>query len=330
MSSRKKTGRSFFSFALLAIGLGFVGGVLAQSYPTRTVTIINPFPGGATEIGGRVYAQKLTESLGKPFVIDYKPGAGSAIATNYVAKAPADGYTLLITSAAFTIVPATHRDLLYDPINDIAPVSLMLIKPAMLLVKPTLPIKNFEEYVAYANANPGKLNFGTTGVGGSYHMVGAWLHGATNTQATFLHYKGTTALFTDLLAGRIDVTPYSIFNGLGYVKSGKLRPIAVLGKERSGMVPGLRTVAEQGVPDFDYFSWEAIFTGGKVPKNIVATLSAEFGKIAKMPDVIQKFTGSDGSILVGSTSEVLAQHVATEINRWKRIVKDNNIDATED
>ena len=334
MSYRQTTGGRRLVLPLIAMGVvmacGFAGSAAAQAYPVKPVTIINPFPGGATEIGARVYSQKLGESLGKPFIIDYKPGAGSVIATNFVARAPADGYTLLITSAAFTIVPATRSDLPYDPFTDLAPISLTLIKPAMLLVKPELPIRNFEEYVAYARTNPGKLNFGTTGMGGAYHMVGVWLHGGTNTQATFLHYKGTSALFADLLAGRIDVTPSSIFNGLTYVKSGKLRPVAVLGKERSPMVPGLKTVAEQGLPDFDYFSWEAMFTGGKVPRSIVATLSAEFGKIAKMPDVIQKFSGSDGSILLGSNAEVLAQHVATEIGRWKKIVKDNNIVAAED
>ena len=302
----------------------------AQSYPSRPVIIINPFPGGATEIGARIYAQKLTESMGKPFIIDYKPGAGSVIATNFVAKAPPDGHTLLISSASFTISAVTHPDLPYDPIKDLAPISLTLTKPAMLMVHPSLPISNFEEYVAYARANPDALNFGTTGVGGSYHLVGAWLHGITRSSVTFAHYKGTSALFADQMAGRIHVSPASIFNGLPNVKSGKLRTVVILSKERSVLLPGVKTVAEQGFPDFDYSSWEGMFTGGAVPKNIIATLSSEFARIAKMPDVIQKFSGADGSLVVGSTAEQLRAHVVAEIDRWRKLVKDNNIRATGD
>ncbi len=315
--------------AFAATALLGAASACAQAYPSRPVVIINPFPGGATEIGARIYSQKLTESLGKPFVVDYKPGGGSVIATNFVAKAPADGHTLLISSASFTISAATHPDLPYDPIKDIAPISLTLIKPAMLMVHPSLPVNNFEEYIAYAKANPDKLNFGTTGAGGSYHLVGAWLHSLTNTQVTFAHYKGTSALFADQMAGRIHVSPSSIFNGLPHIKSGKLRAIIILSKERSSQLPGMKTVAEQGIPEFDYSSWEGMFTGGAVPRSIVATLSSEFGKIAKMPDVIQKFSGTDGSLVVGSTSEQFRQHVATEIGRWRKIVKDNNIKAVD-
>ena len=301
----------------------------ANNYPSRPVVIINPFPGGATDIGARIYSQKLTESLGKPFVIDYKPGAGSVIGTNFVAKAPPDGYTLLITSAAFTITPATHPDLPYDPIKDLAPISLTLKKPAMLMVHPALPVNDYEEYITYARANPDKLNFGTTGVGGSYHLVGAWLHGATNTRVTYAHYKGSSQLFADQMAGRIHVSPASIFNGLPYVKSGKLRAIVIISKERSPLLPGMKTVAEQGIPDFDYSAWEGMFTTGAVPRNIVTLLSSEFGKIAKMPDVAEKFR-EDGSLMVGSTSEEFRRHIAVEIERWRRIIKDNNIKAADD
>ncbi len=299
------------------------------SYPSRPVTIINPFPGGAIDVGTRLYAQKLTESMGKPFLIDYKPGAAATIAAGFVARAPADGYTLLATSATFSISAATHKDLPYDPLRDFAPISLMLKKPAMLMVHPSLPIHDYSEYIAYARANPGALNFGTTGMGGSYHMVGAWLHGATNTQVTFAHYKGTAQLFVDNVAGRIHVSPASIFNGLPYTKSGKLRPIMIISAERSALLPGMKTVAEQGIADFDYPAWEGMLTGAAVPRAIVNRLSAEFARLARSPDIIDRFS-KDGSIMVGNTPDEFRDYLKTEITRWRRIVIDNDIKAGED
>ncbi len=159
--------------------------------------------------------------------------------------------------------------------------------------------------------------------------MGAWLHGATNTRVTYAHYKGSSQLFADQMAGRIHVSPASIFNGLPYVKSGKLRAIVIISKERSPLLPGMKTVAEQGIPDFDYSAWEGMFTTGAVPRNIVTLLSSEFGKIAKMPDVAEKFR-EDGSLMVGSTSEEFRRHIAVEIERWRRIIKDNNIKAADD
>ena len=302
----------------------------ASGYPARTVTFISPFvPGGTTDRGARLYAQKLQDSLGKPFVLDFKPGAGSTVGTNYVAKAAPDGHTLLINSASYTIAAATYKDLPYDPVKDLAPVSLTLKRPAILMVHPSVPVTNFAEYIAYAKANPGKLNFGTSGAGGSYHIVGAWLHGVTSTQVTFVHYKGASQLFTDQVAGRVHVSPASIFNALPFVKSGKMRAIFTISSERSRLMPDLKTVAEQGIPDFDYSAWEGIFTASAVPQAIVNKLASEFGKIAKMPDVIDRFK-DDGTIMVGSTAPEFRRHVVTEITRWKKIVQDNDIKASEE
>ncbi len=302
----------------------------AASYPSKPVTFISPFvPGGTTDKGARLYSQKLTESLGRPFILDFKPGAGATVGTNYVARATPDGYTLLITSASYTIAAATYKDLPYDPIKDLAPVSLTLKRPAILMVRPSLPITNFAEYIAYAKANPGKLNFGTSGMGGSYHIAGAWLHGATNTEVTFIHYKGAAPMFTDQVAGRIDVSPASIFNALPFIKSGKMRAIVTISGERSALMPDLKTVAEQGIPGFDYSAWEGIFTTAAVPPAIVNKLAAEFGKIAKMPDIIDKFK-EDGTIMVGSSAPDFRRHVVTEIARWKKVVKDNGITAAEE
>lgn len=315
--------------SLAAAGALQPGAALAQAWPTKPVVIVNPFPGGNTEIGARLYSQKLAEALGKPFIVDGKPGAGTVIANTFVAKAPPDGHVILITSASYTVVAATHPDLPYDPLKDIAPVSQMLTKPAMLMVTPSLPVTNYEEYIAWAKANPGALNFGTTGIGGAYHLVGAWLHGVTGTRVTFAHYKSTSQLFTDQMGGRIHVSPASVFNGLPYVKSGKLRAIAGISKERSTLLPQLKTVAEQGIPDFDYSAWEGIFTTGGVPRPVITRLATELARIARLPEVAEKFR-EDGSTMLGTSPEEFGRHVATEIARWRRIVKDNNIKAADD
>lgn len=301
----------------------------AAGYPSRTVTIISPFvPGGSTDNGARLYTQKLTEMLGKPFVMDFKPGAGATLGTNYVARSAPDGHTLLITTASFTISAATYKDLPYDPVKDLAPVSLTLKRPALLMVHPSLPVKTYPEYMAHAKANPGKLNFGTSGAGGSYHIVGAWLHGLTGTSVTFVHYKGAGQLFIDQIAGRVDVSPTSLFNALPMIKSGKVRAIALVSAERSPLLPDLKTVAEQGLPGLDYSTWEGIFAPAATPPAIVNKLAGEFAKIAKMPDVLEKFK-EDGTIMVGSSAPEFRKHVVNEIVRWKKVVQDNNIKAVE-
>jgi tripartite-type tricarboxylate transporter receptor subunit TctC len=193
------------------IGLAFGQGA-ASSYPTKPVTLISAFvPGASTDRDGRIWGQKLQESLGKPFVIDYKPGAGGTVGTNYVAKAAPDGYTLLITASSFSVNPATYADLPYDSIKDFTPLSLLLKRPTVLIVHPSLPVATFTEYVAYVKSRPGQLNMATSGAGAISHMIGAWLHGATGTKATFIHYKGAGPMFQDLIAGRTHSTVGSLF-----------------------------------------------------------------------------------------------------------------------
>ena len=302
----------------------------AANYPARPVVIISPnAPGAALDRDGRFWAQKLTESLGKPFVLDFKVGGGGVIGTNYVAKSPPDGHTLLIMTAAFTVAAGLKKDLPYDPIKDFAPVSMTLKRPAMLLVTPSLPVQTFPEYVAYARENPGKINFGTAGQGGIQHIVGAWIHGATNTKAAFIHYKGNGPQNIDLVAGRTHASISSIFVGLPLLKSGKLRAIAVVSSERSSLLPGVKTVSEDGIPGFDYSAWGGILAPAAVPPAIINRLSAEFGKFAKDPDNIKQFA-ADGTVLVGSSPAEFKQLIAAEVARWKKIGEDNDMKAEDD
>ena len=295
------------------------------AYPSRPVTIISPnAPGGSLEMDGRFWGQRLGESLGKPFLVDFKAGGTGTIGTNYVAKANPDGYTLLIMSAAFTVSAVMLKDLPYDPIKDFAPVSMTLTRPALLIATASLPVNNYAEYISYARSNPGALNFGTTGAGGIHHIVGAWLHGATNTKVTFIHYKGTGPQTVDLLAGRGHVAIASIAVAVPNLKTGKTRAITMLSADRSPLYPDLKTVAEQGVPGYDYSTWSGFLAPAGVPAGIVSKLGAEFGRFAKDPKVIKQLA-ADGTVPVGSTPAEFRQHLMTEISRWRRVVKENDI-----
>ncbi len=297
------------------------------AYPTKPVTIVLPYtPGALADLETRLYIPSLTEALGHPVIVDYKPGAGTSIGTIHVAKAAPDGYTILRASAGFTMYPAFFPadKLPYDPIKNFAPVSMIAKVSAFLVVHPSLGVKTFPEYLAYAKANPEKINFGTVGGGSNYHIAGAWLHSATNTKVTFVHYKGVGPMQTDLLAGRVTAAPGVPFNIASHVKSGKLIALANMGAERSGYFPDIKTIVEYGVKEYDYVSWSGYLVPARTPEAIVTRLSAAFAKVAKSPDVIKKMA-SDGAEMVGSTPEQFHQTLLTETIRWRKIVQQNDM-----
>ena len=304
-------------------------GALAQartdSFPSRPVSIvIGVAPGGPSDADVRLWSQPLTETLGKPFVMDFKPGAGGIIGSNVVAKAPPDGHTMLYISGGFTTAPAFNEKLPFDPVKDFAPLSLLSKRGTLLVVTPSLPVNSFPEYLAYAKAHPGEMNWGTSGVGSTFHMTGAWLAGLTGAKVTFIHYKGNAQNFLDLTAGRVQVSPMSLFAAIPFIKAGKVRPIAQLSQQRSSFLPDLPTVSEQGVPGFDYFTWQGFVLPAGTPAAIVARLHAPLAAYAKNPEAIAR-AAKDGSELIGSPPEVLGRVIAEEVVRWKKVVKDNNI-----
>ena len=310
--------------AMLAAGAALAQGT-AETYPAKPVQIVVPFtPGGATDIEARVYAQKLSDSMGRSFVVDYKAGAGGTIGGAYVAKAAPDGYTLLVVTSSFTVNPVFYKNLGYDTVRDFAPVSLMSKRVTVLLARPSFPAKTIREYIAYAKANPGKINVAATGAGSIPHLAGAWLHSATNTQATYIQYKGTSPLLLDLIAERVDVNPSPLVNGLQYIKIGKLKILGIMSDEHSELLPGVQTVAEQGVPGYDYSSWLGFVAPRGTPPAIVNRLSAELAKAAHAPDVAQKF-GPEGTTMVGSNPKQVQDLIATEVSRWSKLVQESGI-----
>lgn len=294
-------------------------------YPVRPVTIVVPYdPGGAVGLECLMYTPKLAASLGQQFLLDYKPGGGTVIGTQYVAKSRPDGYTLLSVATAFTVFPAFYKDLPFDVSRDLAPITLMSKQSSVLQVRPSFPAKTLAEYLAYAKANPGRINYGMAGNGTISHLAGAWLHSATGTQVTFIPFKGTGPILQELLAERIDVGSGLLISTLPLIKSGKVRPLAMLGDQRSPQLPDLPTVAEQGVPGYNYSGWIGFLAPGGTPDAIINRLSEAFAKAVKAPDVVAELD-KQGSIGVGSTPAQFRQVIQAELARWKKVVEDAGI-----
>jgi tripartite-type tricarboxylate transporter receptor subunit TctC len=294
-------------------------------FPTKPVTLIVPFAaGGNNDIEARIYSQKLGDSLGHPVLLDFKSGATTTIGSAYVAKAPPDGHTLLVIGAAFLIASTFYKDLSYDPIKDFAPLSLMSRRTIVFMIHPALPVNNISEYIAYAKANPGAITFSTSGAGSVTHLGGAQLSTATNTQVMFVHYKGASQQAADLLSGRVNATMNALSTSLPHIKAGKLKLLAIASIDRSPLLPGVMTIAEQGVPGFDVASFMGILAPARTPPAITGKLSVELQRIAKMPDVAKRLA-ADGSIMIGSTPDELRQYNAAEIDQLRSLIQKTGI-----
>jgi len=322
--------RSWMLAAGLAAGLTVSTAVLSQgtqgadNWPSRPVVIVISVAAGASvDFEARLYAAKLSENMGKTFLVDYKPGAGTTIGTAFVAKAAPDGHTVLMISPSFTVAPLSYPNLSYDNDRDFAPVSLMTKRGSMFLVHPSVPARNMAEYVAYTRANPEKLNFGTSGAGGVGHMSLELLHMQMKSRVTFVHYKGGAPSYTAIVAGQIDAVYGGPTAMMQHVKSGKLRILAFSTLERTKVMPDVPTIAET-IPGYEYALWLGITAPAATPTPIINRLSAELARVAKAPEIVQKLEG-DSATMVGSTPEVFRKHIAAETAKWRKIVQDTGI-----
>jgi tripartite-type tricarboxylate transporter receptor subunit TctC len=314
--------------SLLAFALGTaMGNAWSQApYPSKPVRIIVPAgPGGVTDLQARLAANKLTKTLGQNFLVENRPGAGTTLGTNLVAKAQPDGYTLLCMTGSFTTAAVTYAKLPYDPINDLVPVSQFAVMPYLLVVNPNVPARNVKEFIAYAKANPGKLNYSTTGNGTLAHLSGLWLETLAGIKVTQVPYKDVAAQISDLVQGRVDVTIATPSNVLAHINSGKLRGLAWTSAERSRMLPNLPTTAEQGLTEFKVNAMVGFWAPKGTPAPIVNRLSAALKEAAKDPDIISRL-GADGTDMVGSTPEEFRKIVVTEIDRWGKLVKESGME----
>lgn len=294
---------------------------LAQSWPSRPVTIIVPFAaGGPVDTETRRYAARVSEMLGQQFVTDYKPGAGTSIGAAYVAKQKPDGYTLMSDSSAYAVFPAFYKDLSFDPVNDLTPITQMSQLVSVLMVPASSHLKSFADYVAYARGNPGKVNYGTSGVGDISHLSGEWMQSMLGIKVTFVPFKGNGPMIVDLVAGRIDIASASTSQALPLIKSGKLRPIAIKGPKRIKPLPDTPSVSEYpGMKKYADVNWLGFFAPAGTPAPIIDKLSATLIAVTKLPAVVAQLE-AQASTPVGSTPAQFKAHVAEEIARWKKVV----------
>jgi tripartite-type tricarboxylate transporter receptor subunit TctC len=295
---------------------------LAQGYPTKPVRMIVPFPaGGATDIIGRIAAQKLAEAMGQQFVVDNRGGAGGTIGTEIAAKAVPDGYVLITgTSSTHSIAPGLYPKLPYDPVKDFAPISLLCTATILLATHPSVPAKNVRELIALAKARPDQLSFASTGNGGISHLIGEQFKSMTGVQLVHVPYKGDAPALIDLAAGQVSMMFGTAVAFIPYVKSGRLKALAVTNPARSPLMPDVPTVNESGLQGFEAVQWFGLFAPAGTPKEIVTRLHAETVKFLRLPDVREKMAGL-GTDVVGSTPEAFAAFQKAEIAQWAKIIR---------
>ncbi|MGH9576289.1 MAG: Bug family tripartite tricarboxylate transporter substrate binding protein [Terriglobales bacterium] len=309
-------------FAFLAIA----GPVAGQQYPARPIRMIIGFPpGGGTDIIGRIVGQRLSEVLGQQILPDNRGGASGQIAAELTAKAPPDGYTVMMAHiAAISILPTLIARLPYDPQRDFSPISLVAIGPNLLVVHPSVPAKSVKELVALAKARPGQLHYASPGAGTVQHLAGELFKLQAKVDMLHVPYKGSGQSIVDLIAGNVHLDFDSVPPVLPHVRSGRLRALAVTSEKRFSILPDIPTVTEGGVPGFDMSTWWGLVAPAAVSKDIIARLQAETVKVLRQPDVKEKiaFAGAD---TVGNTAEEFAAFIRAERAKYARIVKEANI-----
>jgi tripartite-type tricarboxylate transporter receptor subunit TctC len=308
-------------FCCVASGL-FAGGAQAQpAWPAKPVRMIVPqSPGGSTDLVARPLAQLLGVAFGQTVLVDNRPGAGSVIGTEIVARAAPDGYTLLVIAASFTATPALHQKLPFDSQRDFVPIVVLSAFPNLLVVHPSVPVKTVQELLALARARPGALNFGTSGAATGTHMSMEMFMHMTGTKLVHVPYKGGAPSVQALMSGEVQVNMATISTALPQVRAGRLRALAVTSLRRSSALPDLPTVAESGVPGFDYASWTGMLAPAKTPMAVISRLNAESVRAMQGPEM-KALLATEGAEPVGSSPQQFAEQIRTEIARWTQVVK---------
>jgi tripartite-type tricarboxylate transporter receptor subunit TctC len=295
---------------------------LAQSYPTRTVRVIVPYPpGGGNDLIARATADELTKRTGQQFIVDNRAGGSTIIGAELAARAPADGYTLLVTSGTtFAIVPNLKARIPYDPVQDFAPVSLLAVQPYMLVVNPSLPVRNVQQLIALATANPGKIAFASPAVGAGGHLAAELFKIMTGTDLQHVPYRGASQALTDLVSGQVSLMFSSPASVHAFVAGGKLRAIAITSAQRSPLAPGVPTVAEGGVPGYESIQWNAMAAPRGTPQAAIDRLKGELVAAMKLPAFRERLLaqGFDGAT---SSPQALADLIKADLARYAKFIK---------
>jgi len=313
--------------ALIASTLALAtGAAVAQQYPVKPVRLVLPFPpGGPTDLLGRSIAQKLGEQMGQQVVPENRPGAGGNLGLELAAKSPPDGYTMVLTSSIIALAPALYAKLNYQQ-KDLAPITLIAEIRNVLLVHPSVPAKNVKELIALARKSPGKLNYGSGGVGTTTHLTPELIMSITKTRMTHVPYKGSGLALIALVGGHIDVLIMAVPAAAEQVKAGKARGLLILSSERTSVLPDVRSAKEEGVEDYIVRLWYGILAPAGTPANLIGRLNSEIAKAINSPDLKKRFT-EGGVEPLTSTPEEFAKFIAVETPRYAKIVKDANIPA---
>jgi tripartite-type tricarboxylate transporter receptor subunit TctC len=317
------TFRAWFAELLAATLLAVAAtAAFAQAYPTKTVTVVVPWPpGGPSDIAARPIAKALADQLRQPFIIDNRAGAGGNIGSALVAKAPPDGYTLLITSSAPIVInPSLYKQMPFDPAMDLAPITNLLRVPLVLVVHPSVPAKNLQELIAYVNGQKGKAQYASAGNGTPQHLTGEMFKSLANLDMVHVPYKGSAPAITDLVGGHVPMMFDSAIAILPQIKAGKVKAIAITGAKRSSILPDVPTFDEAGMKGFESYAWYGFFAPAKTPPDIIATLNRETLKAMQQPEW-QKVLAETGSENVGGTPEQFAAFIKAQAAKWAKVVK---------
>ena len=298
----------------------------AQAWPARPLRLVVPFAAGAgiLDIMARQIGGPLSERLGQQVVIDNKPGAGGNVGADIVAKASPDGYTLMVGSTAMLVAPALYATVPFDPLQDFVPVTQINSAPLLLVVHPSLPVKSVAEFIAYAKANPGKLNYGSGGVGATPFLAVESLRAVVGFETVHVPYRGGAPALADLVAGQLSFMIENVPGTLPLVRDGRLRALAITSSKRSALVPELPTMQEAGVPGYEMIGWNGIFAPKGTPPEIVKRLNDELAGILRTPEMKEQFAKL-GAEAVGSSPSEFAAFVKAESARWLKIIRDKGI-----
>jgi tripartite-type tricarboxylate transporter receptor subunit TctC len=308
--------------AWLGVPISYAASADVDKYPTKPVRLIAPFvPGGGTDITARAIATKLTERWGQQVIVDNRPGAAGTIGVDLTATAIPDGYTLCLISASHSVNAATNPKLPYDLTKDLQAISQATSLFYVMYVHPGVPAKSVPELIAYAKANPAKLNFGSSGTGGLQHFAGEMFNHLAGVKMVHVPYKGGAAAIADALAGNIQVGFGTLLSSRAHYNAGRLRPLAITARQRSPQAPDYPTLAESGLKGYEVDQWYGIITSAKVPRPLVDKLSVAIAESVKSPETAQRFA-AEGSTPVGSTPDQFSAHIRSEVAKWRKLAKD--------
>lgn len=327
MNEYRPSRRSLLALPVAATALALPSfRAMAQSYPARPIKIVVPSPpGGSTDLLARAVGQRLQAAWGQPVLIENKPGAGLRLGAEFVAKSPADGYTLLMAAVHHSIAQAVYRKRSYDLERDLAPISLVAIVPNVLIVPASLPARNLREFIELAKAQPGKLAYGSTGNGTAHHIIGEQFNEMAGTRLLHIPYKGSAPALTDLMGGQIQAMFDTVASCLPHIQAGKVRALAVATAKRSVALPNVPTLDESGLKGFDIATWFGLMAPAGTPRDVVTKIQQEVALMVQQQDMKEQLA-SAGAELASSTPEQMAQQIRAEVQRFTALAKKTQLE----